>query len=106
MDLKLNEKYLITTDNWFYGTDGEMYKAVFGTVKKISSSEQTLGIKTNRGSTNWYVVIGNMIVAGCQIYYCIRTDEINDKPPVRYIEYEGELKIPKYDKSHIFMADK
>ena len=78
-NLKINENYLITTLNWFTAPDGEDYKAVFGEVTAILTDEETLGVKTNRGSTNWYVSIGNMIVAGCQIFYAIKTDKVNFK---------------------------
>lgn len=73
-NIKVGDKALITTDNWFYGHDGLQYRAVFGTVKAIRSSEETLGIKTNARSSNWYVEIGGMILAGCQIHYAIKTD--------------------------------
>ncbi|MCB5318630.1 hypothetical protein LH413_14125 [Yersinia massiliensis] len=75
--IKVGEKFLITTDNWFIAPDGRLYKSVFGTVHEVSDAESTIGIKTNRNSTNWYVGIGNMIVAGCQIHYAIKTDQAN-----------------------------
>ena len=75
MILKENKKMLLTTDNWFYAPDGQAYKAVYGTVKRVMNDEETLGIKTNIGSSNWYVEIGNMFIAGCQIHYAIQTDE-------------------------------
>ena len=102
---KAGEKYLITTDNWFIAPDGEQYRAVFGTVAEIQSDEETLGIKTNRGSTNWYVVIGNMIVAGCQIHYCIRTDEASSAPGTREIEAGDRLVSCTEKKSRIYFAD-
>lgn len=74
-NIKVGDKALITTDSWFFGRDGLQYRAVFGTVRAIKSSEDTLGIRTNSKSTNWYVEIGNMLVAGCQIHYAIKTDD-------------------------------
>lgn len=72
--------YLITTDDWFYAPDGKKYKSVYGYCKIYSDSE--LGIKTNKNSTNWYIVVSGeddeMIVAGCQIHYAVRTDWIDD----------------------------
>lgn len=72
-----NQKYLITTTNWFYGDDGKQYRAVWGICKTISAKE-CLGIETNRHSTNWYVQVGHedkyVIVAGCQIHYAIKCD--------------------------------
>jgi hypothetical protein len=73
--LEIGKKALITTDNWFVAPDGNKYQAVFGTIRGIKTSEQTLGIKPNSRSTNWYIEIGNMIVAGCQIHFAIRTDD-------------------------------
>lgn len=77
MNIETGKKSLITADNWFYAPDGKQYRAVFGTVKSIKTAEETLGIKPNGRSTNWYVEIGNMTIAGCQIHYAIRTDECN-----------------------------
>ena len=99
-------KFLITTDEWFVAPDGDQYKAVFGTVIGVVSSEVVLGLKTNRGSTNWYVEIGNMLIAGCQIHYAIKTDKVNFAPAVRPIEYEGKLNLPREDKTKIYNADK
>lgn len=73
-------KHLITTDAWFYAPNGKKYRAVYGDVEIIEDT--FLGIKTNRGSTNWYAKVGNeekhVIIAGCQIHYAIRTDEVPD----------------------------
>ena len=38
-------------------------------LKVISCLERKEGIKTNARSANWYVSIGNMLVAGCQILF-------------------------------------
>jgi len=102
---EINKKYLITTDAWFYAPDGEMYRAVFGTVSAIMSDADTLGIKTNARSTNWYAVIGNMIVAGCQIHYAIQTDTVSTKPPTREMEHEGRLCTAPQPNTRIYMAD-
>lgn len=102
---KCGEKYLITTDAWFYAPNGETYRAVFGTVLGIFNDKDTLGVNTNRGSTNWYLIIGNMIVAGCQIKYCIKTDGVSNEPPLREVENAGELHFIKSSKTHIYFAD-
>ena len=104
MKPEINQKYLIPTDNCFIAPDGEQYPAVFGTVSSISGDE-LLGIKTNRHSTNWYVTIGNMIVAGCQIHYAIRTDEATKRPGTRDIEHAGRLEHEREGASRIYMAD-
>jgi hypothetical protein len=101
----IDEKYLITTDNWFVAPDGEQYKAIFGTVSAVLNDEETLGVKTNRGSSNWFVTIGNMIVAGCQIHYCIQTDEVNHAAVDQEFQHEGELIVQRENKSRIYIAD-
>lgn len=101
MNIEIGKKALITADNWFYAPDGKQYRAVFGTVKSIKTAEETLGIKPNGKSTNWYVEIGNMTIAGCQIHYAIRTDKCNldragdwtTKSDVGVTEFETPSKI-------------
>ena len=77
INFKKGDKYLITTDNWFVAPDGQQYKSVFGVFKGVFDDSETLGVKTNRGSTNWYVQIGDMTIAGCQIFYVIKTNQDN-----------------------------
>lgn len=74
---RAGEKALLTLSGWFYAPDGVEYRAVFGTVKGVHSAQETLGVQTNRNSANWYVEIGNMIIAGCQVHYAVRTDICN-----------------------------
>lgn len=74
--MKVGQKFLITTDNWFIAPDGKQYRAVWGTVKAVKTDTDVLGIKTNARPTNWYVQIGNMVVAGCQIHYAVQADEV------------------------------
>lgn len=88
-----------------FAPDGVSYRAVFGTVKGIRKDDETLGIKTNKGSTNWYLEIGNMFVAGCQIHYAVKADSCSFKPSSRNIEYEGRLNIVQEGISHIYNAD-
>ena len=102
---KIGRRYLITTDNWFMAPDGEMYKAVFGTINAILNDEATLGIKTNSKSTNWYVSIGNMLIAGCQVHYCIATDKVSLIPGTREIEHDGKLHAVVEVKTRIYIAD-
>lgn len=72
-------KYLITTDGWFFAPNGKQYKAVWGDVQ-VMDDTTIVGIKTNARSTNWYVKVGSeenfMCVAGCQIHYFIKCDEM------------------------------
>ena len=99
------KKYLITTSNWFVAPDGIQYKSVWGTVKGIYSDEDTLGIKTNDKSSNWYVIIGNMIVAGCQVHYAIMSDKVKLEPPINEMEYAGRVVTDKLIYSRIYNAD-
>jgi hypothetical protein len=77
MEKTIKGKYLITADGWFYAPDGRMYRSAWGEVQIIS--DDFLGIKTNRGSTNWYAQIGSdkkhIIIAGCQIHYAVKCEE-------------------------------
>jgi hypothetical protein len=78
-------KYLITTDSWFYAPDGLKYRSAWGTINILDDS--VLGLKTNKGSTNWYASIGGngkeVVVAGCQIHYAVKCD---NKPNVGKVE--------------------
>ena len=105
MEYKVGDKFLITTGDWFLAPDGESYKAVFGTLKGIENSEEILKIKTNEKSTNWYLIIGNMIIAGCQIHYAIRTDKFNSNAVDREIEHRGGIASAKQLITRIYNAD-
>lgn len=77
MNYTIGKKYLITVDDWFYAPDGKQYHAVFGTIQGFHNSLETLGIKVNIRSADWYMSIGNgntMSIAGCRIHYAIKTD--------------------------------
>jgi len=103
--IQLGDKVLVTTDNWFLAPDGEQYRAVFGTVKGIHRDEEALGIKTNARSTNWYAEVGNVLIAGCQIHYAVKTKSYSTKPPVREIEHEGKLNVCTAPVTRIYNAD-
>lgn len=74
LNLQPGSKALITTNEWFYAPNGRHYKAVFGTIKAARTAEASLGIRPNGKSANWYLEIGNMTIAGCQIHYAVRCD--------------------------------
>jgi len=78
MNIKVGDKALVTTNDWFVAPDGKSYKAVFGTVRGVRTAEETLGIKPNGKSTNWYLEIGNMTIAGYQVHYAVRTEKFSD----------------------------
>jgi hypothetical protein len=104
--MQVGDKVLITTDNWFFAPDGESYRAVWGTVNGILNDEQALGIKTNARSTNWFVSIGNMVVAGCQIHYAIKTDSFSNAAPSREVEHDGKVNVLNHNMTRIYNADK
>lgn len=109
MDPQFNigDKVLITTSQWFYAPDGRSYCAVFGTVRGVHDDEKTLDIKTNRNSANWYVEIGNTMVAGCQVHYAVRTNSCNLGDEESWREpKDGEVQAVRYSRpSSIYNAD-
>lgn len=97
------KNFLVTTNNWFVGPDGKMYRTVWGKIE-IFSSEDTLGIKTNYKSTNWYAAVGEgeklIIVAGCQIHYaCVCTDKpfTGQVEEQKWVESKAEMVTVKRD---------
>ena len=105
LGISIGDKVLITTDNWFVAPDGSECRAVFGTVHGVFDSETTLGIKTNDRSTNWYVKIGRMIVAGCQIHYVIKSDDAHNGD-ARAWSSSAEYGIKTFDRPCItYFAD-
>lgn len=103
MKFEEGQKMLITTDNYFFAPDGKQYRAAYGVCHGIQDAEATLGLKTNRGSSNWYVLLGNLLIAGCQIHYAIATDEVNLGPTNEYVFHEGQ-KMPYSCPSQIYYA--
>ena len=104
MEIKGN--YLISTDGWFLGPDGKMYQGVWGDAK-IFDDNSVLGIKTNRGSANWYVMVGtednHVIIAGCQVHYACKCDK---KPTEEMIDRWDSDKVKWYkEPSRIYIAD-
>lgn len=104
--MKTGEKYLISCDNWFFAPDGENYRAVFGTVHGVQDAESVLGVKTNARSTNWYVLIGDMVLAGCQIHYAIRTDAVSFDAPLAEVDHDGARHKVDCALTRIYDADK
>lgn len=79
MAVPVGQTALVNTDNWFTAPDGQQYCAAFGTIHSVSSDQETLGIRTNAKSTNWYLHLGNMRIAGCQLHYVhlVDRDKVN-----------------------------
>jgi hypothetical protein len=84
MNIEVGKKALVTTDNWFFAPNGQSYRAVFGTVKNIHTTEAIFGFTPTGKSTNWFLEIGDMLIAGCQIHYALRTDKCSDSPAANY----------------------
>lgn len=104
-------KFLVTTSQWFYGPDGQQYRAAWGSIE-LYTDTGTLGIKTNDRSTNWYAVIGSgekrVIVAGCQIHYavvCMQKPFIGTiKDQIRWVESKGENAVVDFP-NNIYIAE-
>lgn len=100
----LGQKVLVTTNNYFFAPNGRQYKALFGTLRSICDDKDSLGISTNRNSTNWYVEVGNMIIAGCQVFYMCKTDKVNFGNTFVIRDHDGKNWSSEYD-SGIYNAD-
>lgn len=89
-------KYLITTDNYFYGPDGQQYRSVFGEIEILQDG--FLGITTNRNSSNWYIKVSgktqHIIIAGCQIHYALKCeyDDLDLEDWILEYNDKGQLK--------------
>lgn len=98
------DKVLVNCDNWFVGPDGREYRAAFGTVRAVRTSEESLGVRTNARSTNWYLEVGNMTIAGCQIHYIVKTQTCHLGPAPAWTTHEGRSVIDTAP-SKIYNAD-
>lgn len=81
----IGDKVLVTTDAWFFGPDGRHYRGAWGTLHGIASDSETLGVKTNARSTNWYARVGGVLIAGCQIHYAVECPQC---PPRAVDDFE------------------
>lgn len=104
MNINPGDKALVTTDNYFVAPDGRQYRAVFGTVKAARTAEDTLGIRPNGKSTNWYLEIGNMTIAGCQVHYLTRCENVKIGPVTEWNMHEGRH-VPSERPCVIYYAD-
>lgn len=73
----IGKKVLVTTAVWFIAPDGKEYRAAWGTLHALNTTEETLGFKPNARHTNWFIQVGNLTIAGCQVQYLVKTDEVN-----------------------------
>jgi hypothetical protein len=105
MNIEVGKKALVTTDNWFFAPNGQSYRAVFGTVKAIHTTESIFGFTPTGKSTNWFLEIGNMLIAGCQIHYALRTDVCSDAPAPTWSS-DASNGLKEYNApSRIYFAD-
>ena len=100
-------KYLITTDDWFYASDGRKYKSVWGDVHILE--DKILGVNTNRNSSNWYAYVGSkekgVVVAGCQIHYAVNCNSQPHAGPVSE-SMSGESGLSRFERpSEIYIAE-
>lgn len=80
----IGRNVLVTCSEWFFAPDGQNYKAVFGKLKNVHKDENVMGFPVNRSHANWFMEIGGMCIAGCQVKYIIQTDECNIDPVVDF----------------------
>ena len=73
----IGKKVLATSTSWFIAPDGRSYKCIYGTLHGVLSTEQELGFKPNLKHTNWFINIGKMVVAGCEILHVVQSDNCN-----------------------------
>lgn len=71
----LNQKVLVTTQNWFVAPDGKEYRSAWGTLKGVHEAGKTLGFIPNRSHANWFLEVGKMNIMGCQVLYVIQCPE-------------------------------
>ena len=102
--MKIGKKYIVTTDNWFYGKDGKQYRGVFGTLKGVFDDKETFSISTNRNSTNWYAQIGSVRVAGCQIHYVVEAD-VEPSATVHETTWKDDVKTVEITPCRVYNAD-
>ena len=100
----VGKKVLVTTDSWFLAPDGRQYKAAWGTVQAIETDEKTLGVRTNARSTNWYLQVGEMVIAGCQIHYAVACEKCDTGSVVDWKEVDGQA-VKYIRPSFIYNAD-
>lgn len=104
MNIQIGDSVLVTCERWFVAPDGNNYDSVFGIVHGIYNSEDALGIEVNDKSKDWYLEIGNMVIAGCQINYAIKTDVCSSAPQKRWTVHKGVRHYYQID-CPIYFAD-
>jgi hypothetical protein len=71
----IGHNVLVTTSAWFYGKDGKQYRAIYGKLRGVFAAKDLFGFTPNASHANWLLEIGDMVVMGCQVLYCIKCDD-------------------------------
>lgn len=103
-NIAIGDKVLVTFDCYFFAPDGQQYRAAFGTVRAVRTAEDSLGVRPNGKSTNWYLEVGEMLVAGCQIHYLVKTDTCNLGPVNVTSNHDGKAVLDRFP-SYVYAAD-
>lgn len=104
-NINIGDKVLVSFDNYFLAPDGRQYRAAFGTVRAVRTAEESLGVRPNGKSANWYLEVGEMLVAGCQIHYLVKTDTCNFGNTESWGVHEGKS-VKSVVPTNIYDADK
>ena len=103
--------YLVTTDAWFTGPDGESYKAAWGRVYVLRTVD-VLGFDPKepvpRAVANWFLQVGSgkkhILIAGCQIKYCIAC-QMRPRDNREGIKYKEKDTGVEYGAERIYFAE-
>jgi hypothetical protein len=91
----IGKNVLCTTQSWFTAPNGQEYRSVFGELKGIHKDDLALGFTVNRSHANWFIEVGNMVIAGCQILYFCQTEECNLEEFDSWHTHEGVVVMSK-----------
>jgi hypothetical protein len=105
------KRYLLTTDEFFLYTDGNMYRGVWGTCY-VHNFQETFAFPA-KGHANFFVTVGAkemkegvLLLAGCRINYCV---ECNEKPTIRMnnsvMTVENNQVYPRYHDNILIIND-
>jgi hypothetical protein len=101
----LNQKVIITTQGWFYAPDGVQYRAIWGTLKGVHSAKDVLGFTVNASHANFFIEVGNTVIAGCQALYCVRCDNPPDFQLVDHQMYDHSGSKVIQRKNEIYISE-
>jgi hypothetical protein len=102
----LNKKVIITTQSWFYAPDGVLYRAVWGTLKGVHAAKDVLGFTVNHSHANFYVEIGDTVIAGCQALYCVACPTRPEFKEVQHAVYDNPNGLKVFNRpNEIYLAE-